>query len=121
MNANLGFEPEAAVRALSNVAFRVGVDTVGILWSVHVRCDKVMDPSEFAHMITIWLFAIVVPNPIDIQVVCVAKPLVTASPVLCMTYWVSVPFETAETQTYFPHWESPVRAAALRCNPPIPA
>jgi len=53
VNANLGFEPEATVRELSIVAFRVGVDTVGMSWSLVVRCDKVMDPSEFAHIITI--------------------------------------------------------------------
>lgn len=40
------------VSASNVVAWRVGVDTVGILWSLVVLCDKVTDPSALCHIMT---------------------------------------------------------------------
>ena len=53
------------LRDVDTVATRGGfVSTVGITCPGAVRCEIVMEPSEFGHIMTIAEFAILLPKPL---------------------------------------------------------
>lgn len=65
VNDNLGSVPLRSLAAASAVATRGGLgSTVGITSEGAFRCDSVMVPSLFGHMMTMGVFAIVDPKPL---------------------------------------------------------
>lgn len=66
LKTSFGLLPVRSLNADSSVAVRGGLgSTVGITSAGACRCESVMDPSEFPHMMTIGVFAICAPNPLE--------------------------------------------------------
>ena len=65
VKASLGLFPDSTLSDGSDVAVRGGFgSTVGICSDGACRCDNVIDPSAFGHMMTIGVFAICEPKPL---------------------------------------------------------
>ena len=64
-NTSFGLVPVRSLNALSRVAVRGGLgSTVGMTSDGALRCERVIEPSEFGHIMTIGVFAICEPNPL---------------------------------------------------------
>ena len=65
VNVSFGFDPLSELSAACAVATRGGLlSTVGITSCGALRCESVIEPSEFGHMITIGVLAICEPKPL---------------------------------------------------------
>lgn len=66
VNTSLGLVPVSVLSDASAVAVRGGLEsTVGMTSAGAFRCESVTDPSEFGHIMTIGVFAICAPKPLQ--------------------------------------------------------
>jgi len=107
VKTSVGVVPLVVLNAVDNVATLGGLlTTVGMTSSDAERCERVIDESEFGHIITICVLAICFPKPNAIQ------PRVE-EPVLCKAYSTLEPLTVADMHMRATHRESPVKVVVL--------